>query len=60
MGDNRYRSKDSRYNQDSPSNGFVPIENVVGRAILVTWPSEHWSWLDNYPDTFRGVGNDAD
>jgi len=58
MGDNRYSSKDSRYNTDTPSNGFVPVDNVVGRAFVITWPSEHWSFIDNYPDTFRGVGDE--
>lgn len=55
MGDNRYNSKDSRYNQDGPTNGFVPYDNVVGRAILVTWPIDRWTWLDNYPIVFSGV-----
>lgn len=35
MGDNRNRSLDSR---DTYSVGFVPMENVVGRALLVYWP----------------------
>ena len=55
MGDNRYNSKDSRYNGDTPGKGFVPVDNVVGRAILVSWPVSRWTWLDNYPDVFRGV-----
>ena len=55
MGDNRYNSRDSRYNQDKPGDGFVPIENVVGRAILISWPISRWTWLDNYPLTFDGV-----
>jgi signal peptidase I len=55
MGDNRYDSGDSRYNTDKPGKGFVPIENVVGRAFLVSWPIGHWSWLDNYPTVFAGV-----
>ena len=55
MGDNRYNSKDSRYNTGNPGHGFVPIENVVGRAILISWPADRWTWLDNYPDVFRGV-----
>ena len=49
MGDNRYNSRDSRYNRDKPGNGFVPMSNVVGRAILITWPISRWTWLDNYP-----------
>jgi signal peptidase I len=59
MGDNRYNSADSRFNQDKPGNGFVPEGNVVGRAILVTWPADHWTWLDNYGDVFSGVPDAA-
>ena len=57
LGDNRYSSEDSRYQQETPSKGFVPVENVVGRAFVITWPASHWSWLDNYPDTFEGVSS---
>jgi len=52
MGDNRYNSRDSRYNRQTPSHGFVPISNVVGRAVLVTWPLNRLAWLDDYPRTF--------
>ncbi|WP_127793682.1 signal peptidase I [Agromyces sp. LHK192] len=55
MGDNRYNSKDSRYNEETPLKGFVPIDNVVGRAFVVSWPIEHWAWLGNYPEVFTGV-----
>ncbi|KQM15424.1 signal peptidase I [Plantibacter sp. VKM Ac-2880] len=55
MGDNRYNSKDSRYNADTPGGGFVPIDNVVGRAFVITWPSSNWAWLDNYPSVFQGI-----
>ena len=55
MGDNRYNSRDSRYNQEGPTNGFVPIENVVGRAFVVSWPINRWAGLDNYPLVFSGV-----
>lgn len=55
MGDNRYNSADSRANRDKPSEGFVPISLVVGRAIVISWPVERWTWLDNYPSTFLGV-----
>jgi len=54
MGDNRYNSKDSRYNGDTPGKGFVPIDNVVGRALVISWPSSRWTWLDDYPEVFRG------
>lgn len=55
MGDNRYNSKDSRYNGDTPGKGFVPIDNVVGRAFVVSWPVSHWQWLDDYPAVFAGI-----
>ncbi|MBC7517401.1 MAG: signal peptidase I [Microbacteriaceae bacterium] len=57
MGDNRYSSADSRYNRDTPSRGFVPVTNVVGRAFVITWPISRWTWLDDYPQTFSGAAN---
>ena len=55
MGDNRYNSKDSRYNQDTPLEGFVPVENLVGRAFVISWPIDRWSWLGDYPEVFAGI-----
>lgn len=55
MGDNRYNSRDSRYNQDGPTHGFVPIDKVVGRALLISWPADRWALLDNYPLVFQGT-----
>jgi len=55
MGDNRYDSLDSRYHPTTPGKGFVPMDNVVGRAMVISWPLSRWSWLDDYPDVFRGV-----
>ena len=55
LGDNRYDSCDSRCNMSGPSGGFVPLANVVGKAFVITWPLNHWSGLDNYPNTFAGV-----
>jgi signal peptidase I len=55
MGDNRYNSADSRANQDKPGNGFVPLDNVVGRAIVISWPADRWQWLGNHPLTFVGI-----
>lgn len=36
MGDNRSNSLDSRFGL-----GFVPIDRVVGKAVIVIWPFEH-------------------
>jgi signal peptidase I len=36
MGDNRGNSLDSRFGL-----GFVPIDRVVGKAVIVIWPFEH-------------------
>jgi signal peptidase I len=55
MGDNRYNSADSRRNMDKPGDGFVPLENVVGRAIVISWPQERWTWLGNYPPVFSEI-----
>jgi signal peptidase I len=57
MGDNRGNSEDSRFHGDLPGKGFVALKYVVGRAIVVSWPSSHWQWLDNYGDVFKNVGN---
>ncbi|WP_052327943.1 signal peptidase I [Tropheryma whipplei] len=56
MGDNRNNSADSRLHIGLPGGGFVPIADVVGRALLVFWPFGHWKILHNYHDsTFKGV-----
>lgn len=55
MGDNRYDSQDSSRNQGLAGRGFVPLDHVVGRAVAITWPAEHWTWLDDYPEVFRNV-----
>jgi len=57
MGDNRYDSSDSRYNRGTFTEGFVPFDDVVGRAIVISWPIDRWTWLDNYPLVFDGVGD---
>ena len=55
MGDNRYNSADSAFHRNDPSGGFVPIDNVVGRALFISWPTSRWAPLDNYPLVFAGV-----
>ncbi|MGI5136659.1 MULTISPECIES: signal peptidase I [unclassified Streptomyces] len=51
MGDHRQNSLDSRYHQQDQYQGFVPVGNVVGRAIVVAWPPTRWDTLP-IPDTF--------
>lgn len=55
MGDNRSNSQDSRYHQDDPGGGAVLLSNLVGRAVLTSWPLERWAWLDNYAEEFLGA-----
>lgn len=55
LGDNRGNSEDSRFHGDLPSKGFVAMDWVVGRAIVISWPFENWTFLDNYPDVFKDV-----
>lgn len=57
MGDNRGNSEDSRFHGDLPSKGFVNKQFVVGRAFLISWPFNHFTWLDNYPNVFKDVPN---
>ncbi len=52
MGDHRQNSRDSRYNQADKNNGMVPVDEVVGRAIVIAWPINRWDNLP-VPDTFE-------
>lgn len=45
MGDNRNHSGDSRY-QPPAGLGFVPVERVIGKAVVIVWP----------PSRIGGVG----
>lgn len=55
MGDNRYASKDSRYNQDQPGEGFVSEDEIVGRAFVLNWPLQRFGLLDSHSEVFAGV-----
>jgi signal peptidase I len=55
MGDHRQNSLDSRYHQHDKTHGFVPLGNVVGRAVVVAWPIGRWATLP-VPDTFGQPG----
>jgi signal peptidase I len=53
MGDNRDNSLDSRVGQDAGGVGFVPAENLQGKAqiILLSWERAElfkpWTWVMN-------------
>ncbi len=55
MGDHRQNSRDSRYNQADRNDGFVPVDKVVGRAVVIAWPINRWTNLP-VPDTFDQPG----
>ncbi len=57
MGDHRQNSRDSRYNQSDKNHGMVPVDKVVGRAIVKAWPINRWGTLP-IPDTFDQPGLD--
>ncbi|MHC0428826.1 signal peptidase I [Streptomyces sp. O3] len=58
MGDNRQNSSDSRYHRQEPGGGFVPVDNVVGRAFVKAWPVNRWGTLP-VPGTFDQSGINA-
>ncbi|WP_184764144.1 signal peptidase I [Streptomyces griseoloalbus] len=55
MGDHRQNSRDSRYNQADKNHGMVPVDKVVGRAVVIAWPINRWNNLP-VPDTFDQPG----
>jgi signal peptidase I len=54
LGDNRNRSNDSHHN----SFGFIPRENIIGKAWLSTWPPDVWGVVPDYPlgEQLAGAG----
>lgn len=53
MGDNRGDSRDSRYHLDD-NNGGVPVDDVVGRVVLILWPANRFGTVP-IPSTFDNV-----
>lgn len=59
MGDNRDNSLDSRWSPQAGGVGFVPAENLVGRAewVLLSWQPgasilKPWTWVKLRPSRF--------
>ena len=56
MGDNRDESADSAYHSSrKDTSPFVPIREVTGQAIMISWPFTRWTFLGNYPVVFQDV-----
>jgi len=51
MGDNRPDSEDSRYHQELPGHGTVPVSDVVGKVWAIVWPLDR-AHLLHRPVTF--------
>ncbi|MEP6759294.1 MAG: signal peptidase I [Actinomycetota bacterium] len=52
MGDNRQNSQDSRFGlgviadpKKMPGIGFIPRDNIVGKAWVIVWPKRDWAGL---------------
>ena len=52
MGDNRQNSQDSRFGlgviadpKKMPGIGFIPRDNIVGKAWIIVWPKPDWAGL---------------
>jgi signal peptidase I len=54
MGDHRHVSADSRQYLEDRWQGTVPIDQVIGRAFVKVWPTEHWGLLP-VPSTFEAI-----
>jgi signal peptidase I len=57
VGDHRYESGDSaEHNDQHDASPFVPMKDVVGRVMVISWPVDRWTFLSDYPNVFRNVG----
>lgn len=50
MGDNRQNSTDSRVF------GYVPRQNIIGKAEFIFWPAPEIKGIPTYPNEFSGLG----
>jgi len=51
LGDNRQASQDSRFGlgvhalPSRPEIGFIPRDDIIGKAWVIVWPTSHWAGL---------------
>lgn len=57
MGDNRGNSADSRAHMGDPGGGFIPADDVIGRAWLKVWPWDSVGTID-HPKIFDDAALD--
>lgn len=55
LGDHRNASGDSRAHMDGPGEGFVELDDVVGRAEVIAWPMNRWGSAGSDDDPFENV-----
>lgn len=58
MGDHRSDSQDSRAHRKDETKGMVPVDKVVGRALVVVWPFENLGRITR-PDSLSDPRLDA-
>jgi signal peptidase I len=49
MGDNR------PYSDDSRDWGYVPRNDIVGKAVMIYWPVGNWELINTYPTVYAQV-----
>jgi signal peptidase I len=54
LGDHRSHSSDSRDHLGSPGGGMIPVDDVIGRADWIVWPTDHTARLHR-PDAYARV-----
>jgi signal peptidase I len=67
MGDNRDDSLDSRFTTAEGGIGLVPVENLVGRALVTYWSTDGtasyvkpWTWFTALRSSRIGNGYSGD
>ncbi len=59
MGDNRFSSADSAYRYARGQDAFIPESHVVGRAIVIMWPMNRWTVLNEADPAFAPLNSAA-